>query len=265
MKSVRLWLAVALLGTIVGALVGGAMSQTVDERYAAETRIQARALFNDVWSMAPPVLQQAELLRVSLHKARADESLGIHSKLIIISDVLNEWTRYIDDILFRFVIEEAYESAEIGGKVPRNVKLNTGFHDGLGQRSLVLTTFASSPSAALSELENWRLAIQEVATKEGSEALQGWLERKADAIEVFTQDHSLIETELTHEELSRIASQFRAAAARMDKVLPYADLPYKASVEEISESPTQTVLLWAVIGGALAVMGLVIGRAVRRK
>jgi len=254
----RNWLIGVALGVALG-LVAGALQWAFfhEDTHIARADLEELVVFNDFWAIAPPVLKRAELVRSTLTvESREANEPAVNSDSVTL-ELLNGWMRYVDDVVFRFVVDEGLKSADIAGSAKRYARLRSGNHAGLGQRALELNVTARSTAEASEELKRWSQQILSESQARMRHSMNAWFARKADALQTFTRDNlppSKNGFDIVDDDM---VAQFRAAAKSSSTFAGQLAISTDITVEPVGEPATPRLLMWAVIGGVLSIIGMV--------
>jgi len=257
--SFRKWVVVSIIGAGTGLLVGILLSYFSEERFVAKTEINSRILYDDIWEFSPSILRQGELLRPILKRAVRYEDMKINEITIasIASVLTNDWLRYLDNVLFRFVIDEAYDSSIISGEISRYAKIQPGMKDGLNQRSVLLRVVASSETTAHDELIKWRKRVRLASEINARDSMKSWFQRKGAGIAALVQDGSVI-SGLDINKVNEISKQFLRVSDHIDHVIPYKNEEGSVRVEKVIMSPPiNRLAMWTLIGLLVSVLTMI--------
>ncbi|MEP1213734.1 MAG: hypothetical protein ABJM11_06375 [Marinobacter sp.] len=249
------WIVWSFFGLIVGAGVGAIQLYATDStRYVASLELKERVLFDEYWNAAPDFLIKAELVRNSLVTTDSDSGVTLDS---LTAELLNSWFRFLDNNLFRFVVDGALSTGNIGDEFQRYARTNPGMIDGLNQRSITFTVAGDNPQYAEDRLLEWVDEIKEESTVRSSEALTAWLSRKGRALRLLSEQGGLGFLEEDRGEIGQIASDFEKSAKSFPFISPYFGMEMPVVVEQVGTNRLHRILLWAGLGVVITLLLLI--------
>ena len=249
------WIAWSIFGLIVGAIVGAIQLYATDSpQYVASMELKERILFDEYWIAAPDSLIKAELVRNSLVTTDSDSGVTLDS---LTAELLNSWFRFLDNNLFRFVVDGALSTGNIGDEFQRYARTNPGVIDGLNQRSIRFSVAGDNPQYTEGRLREWVGEIKEESTARSSEALVSWLSRKGRGLRLLSEQGGMGFSIEDREEIAQIAFDFEKSAKSFPLISPYLGVEMPVVVEQVGTNRLHRILLSAGLGVVITLLILI--------
>ncbi|MDC0664170.1 hypothetical protein [Marinobacter sp. SS21] len=260
------WIIGVLIGALFGLIVGLLQHFLFsNESYIAETRLIEPLAFDEFWDISPPVLQQAEMIRPTLSQLTGHVDVQPSSGAVVTKDLVNAWMRYLDEVVFRFVLDEALRSASISGGNKRFARLHAGFHEGLGRREVILSVASESSEDARSSLEEWVAQVYENSEVNLQRSMASWFHRKGQSLEALKTGGLWMAPDDMNIDLDEFITQFEVASKLSEQFTGSFVERRDTRVYSVPVRVRERLIMWAAIGALFAMFSLVVYGSKSRK